>query len=93
MSRVYSGPTSQSQANYLSIQLFGTWTLVSFILRKYNAYDIENKEIYTMTTWTYVIALPYFVSEWLVFETMSIRKGTPPPPATATESTGRTAKE
>ncbi|KAJ8059531.1 hypothetical protein OCU04_011189 [Sclerotinia nivalis] len=93
MRRTYSGPTSHSQVADLNTRLFGTWTFVSFILRTYAAYNMENREIYTMALWKYGIALAHFVIEWLVFETMSIRKGIVPSLVIATVSMGWMMKE
>lgn len=64
-----------SQVPDLSSRLFGTWIFLSFIIRTYAAYSIEHKEIYAIAFWTYVIALAHFLSEWLMFGTLSIRKG------------------
>ncbi|KAG5519643.1 hypothetical protein PMAC_001798 [Pneumocystis sp. 'macacae'] len=54
-------------ANALGARLFGTWTLVSAVVRLYGAYHIGDAVVYEMTLWTYYIAALHFVSEWLVF--------------------------
>ncbi|KAF2200216.1 ergosterol 28 [Delitschia confertaspora ATCC 74209] len=81
--RVYSGtrstssssrsPSESSTANSpvtpLSARTFGTWTLLSSIIRLYAAYNITNPQVYQLALWTYGIAWVHFVSEWCVFGT------------------------
>ncbi|KAL1959753.1 hypothetical protein VTO42DRAFT_1339 [Malbranchea cinnamomea] len=48
-------------------RLFGTWTLLSSIIRLYGAYYINEPHVYDLTMVTYGVALAHFVSEWQVF--------------------------
>ncbi|KAG5436904.1 hypothetical protein PCANB_001657 [Pneumocystis canis] len=64
--RVYN--TAQNQVNSLGTRLFGTWTLVSAIVRLYAAYHISNSIVYEITLWTYYIAAFHFITEWLIFK-------------------------
>lgn len=71
----------------LSSRLFGTWTLLSAVARGYAAYNIGSKEIYAIAFSTYAIALVHFGSEWLVYKTMTMRKGLLPSFAVASITT------
>ncbi|KAG4306363.1 hypothetical protein PORY_000351 [Pneumocystis oryctolagi] len=61
--------------NPLGTRLFGTWTLVSAVVRFYAAYHISNSVVYEITLWTYYIAAFHFLTEWLIFK--SVRFGIP----------------
>jgi len=62
-----------SPATPLSSRTFGTWTLLSAVVRLYAAYQIDQQLVYDLAIWTYAIALGHFVSEWLVFRTARLR--------------------
>jgi hypothetical protein len=66
---------SKSFATALSSRTFGTWTSLASIVRIYAAYNIENRAIYEMALWTFVLAGWHFLSEWFIFKTT--RWGTP----------------
>ncbi|PWW73481.1 Erg28-like protein [Tuber magnatum] len=51
----------------LSSRTFGTWTVLSAILRVYAAYHIHDPVVYDLAMWSYAVAGAHFVSEWLVF--------------------------
>ena len=57
------------QITALPSRIFGTYTLVSAIIRLYAAYNIENPQLYQLAIFTYAIAWSHFISEWLIFET------------------------
>jgi hypothetical protein len=59
----------------LSARTFGTWTLVSSIIRAYAAYNITNVHVYNLCIISYVIALWHFGSEWLIYKTCKFDKG------------------
>ena len=65
--RVYSA--RPQEVTLLSSRTFGTWTLLSAIVRVYAAYNIANRAVYDICVWSYVIAGAHFFSEWLVFRT------------------------
>ncbi|XTI92813.1 hypothetical protein V2W45_1248748, partial [Cenococcum geophilum] len=48
----------------LALCLFGTWKLLSTIVRAYAAYNIHDKTIYSLPLWTYVVALAHFGGEF-----------------------------
>jgi len=87
--RVYSGPTTLSsvQITPLSARTFGTWTFLSAIIRLYAAYRIDDKDIYALALWTYVIALAHFGSEWAVYGTVRWGRGIAPSLGIAVGST------
>lgn len=66
---------ASAQVTALSGRLFGTWTLLSTVVRSYAAYRIASGDIYTMAFLTYAIALGHFSTEWLAYGTASMRKG------------------
>jgi hypothetical protein len=59
----------------LTARIFGTWTLLSSVIRLYAAYYISNPQIYQIAFATYAIAFFHFYSEWLVFGTAKWGKG------------------
>ncbi len=76
--RIYSeDPTAQnkspekpsSQVTALSARTFGTWTLLTAIVRLFAAYNLNNPAFFALGFCTYLVALLHFFSEWLVFGT------------------------
>ncbi|KAH3667852.1 hypothetical protein WICMUC_005252 [Wickerhamomyces mucosus] len=70
--KVYS---NTDQVNPLSARTFGTWTLISSIIRFYAAYYLSNPQIYQITLASYLIAFFHFSSEWLIYKTTKLDKG------------------
>ena len=68
---VQSGPETTA----LSSRLFGTWTIVSAVVRLYAAYNISNPQVYQLAIWAYAIAWVHFMSEWMVFKTAAWGRG------------------
>ena len=82
--KVYTGPsptkaTTPSQAlspvTPLSARTFGTWTLLSSVIRLYAAYHISNPQVYELAFWSYAIAWAHFGSEWLGFGSTRLGAG------------------
>ncbi|KAL2110064.1 hypothetical protein VUR80DRAFT_1671 [Thermomyces stellatus] len=71
-SPAHKGATDQ--VTPLAARLFGTWTLVTSVVRLYAAYNLHLGPVYDMAIWTYVVALGHFASELLVFKTMTFGK-------------------
>ncbi|AOW27158.1 hypothetical protein MG5_01522 [Candida albicans P57072] len=71
--RVYE--KNPNQVSPLSARTFGTWTLITSIVRFYGAYYLQNKQIYELTQFTFAIAAWHFLSEWLYFGTCKLGKG------------------
>lgn len=68
-------PKAADQLTPLAGRLFGTWTLITSIVRLYAAYHLHIGPVYNIAMWTYVVALAHFASELFVFKSMSL--GTP----------------
>lgn len=66
---------SLSPSTPLSSRTFGTWTLITAIIRFYAAYHISNPQIYELAFATYLVAGFHFYSEWLWFGTARWGKG------------------
>ncbi|CAE6416101.1 unnamed protein product [Rhizoctonia solani] len=82
--RIYS---KQSQnVTPLQSRTFAIWTLTSAILRFYCAYHVNEKVVYDLTMWTYVLAFGHFTSEFLVFRTAGLGPGLLSPMIVATTS-------
>ena len=64
-------PKAADQLSPLAGRLFGTWTLITSIVRFYAAYNLHLAPMYNIALWTYVVALGHFGSELFVFKTMS----------------------
>lgn len=74
------------QVTNLSARTFGTWTLITSIVRLYGAYHLGNPQVYLLVQWTYVVAFWHFFSEWLVYGTCKFGKGIAGPAIVATTS-------
>ncbi|CAG8956437.1 hypothetical protein HYFRA_00003821 [Hymenoscyphus fraxineus] len=84
--RLYQGSAARKQVTDLSTRLFGTWTVLSVVVRTYAAYNLDNKEVYAITLFTYAIVSGFFASEWLVYKTVKPGKEIAPTFAVATIS-------
>ncbi|MCJ1475918.1 ergosterol biosynthesis protein [Lambiella insularis] len=60
----YKGPAAASQCTDLNARTFGSWTLLSGVVRAYGAYRIDNPDIYAMVFASYVIVLAHYSIEW-----------------------------
>lgn len=63
------------QVTHLSARTFGTWTIITSIVRFYAAYYITNPQVYELAQWSYAVAAFHFISEWLVYGTCKFGKG------------------
>ena len=63
-------PKATDQLTPLAGRLFGTWTLITSIVRCYAAYHLKIGPVYNIAYWTYIVALGHFVSETFVFKSM-----------------------
>jgi len=68
--RTYEGPIARAQVTDFGSRMFGTWTILSCIIRCYGAYRIDNPDVYFFVLCTYIVALSHFGSERLYFGTM-----------------------
>ncbi|EDR08689.1 uncharacterized protein LACBIDRAFT_190509 [Laccaria bicolor S238N-H82] len=59
----------------LQARTFAVWTLTSAVVRAYAAYHINEKIIYDMAMFTYLIAFGHFSSEILIFRTARAKGG------------------
>ncbi|KAM5345255.1 hypothetical protein ACJ41O_011117 [Fusarium nematophilum] len=64
-------PKAADQMTPLAGRLFGTWTLITCIVRCYAAYNLHIGPVYTIAYWTYIVALSHFASELFVFKSMT----------------------
>ncbi|CAZ80359.1 unnamed protein product [Tuber melanosporum] len=71
--RIYC--TRPHEVTALSSRTFGTWTVLSAILRIHAAYYIQDPIVYDLAIWSYVVAGAHFVSEWLVFGSAGLNAG------------------
>ncbi|KAG8448956.1 hypothetical protein GDO86_015866 [Hymenochirus boettgeri] len=71
--KLYTG--SPNQVNGLQARTFGVWTLLSSVIRCACAVDIQNKMLYHLTLWTFVLALGHFLSEVGIYHTAEITIG------------------
>lgn len=63
------GVRTVDQVTPLAARLFGTYTLVSAIVRLYASYHLEMEPVYMMAMWTYLVALGHFILEGAVYRT------------------------
>ncbi|QKX60545.1 uncharacterized protein TRUGW13939_07690 [Talaromyces rugulosus] len=64
---------NETPSSPLASRTFGTWTLLSSVVRLYAAYNITNPVAYDLALWTYSIALAHFVSEWAVYGSAQLK--------------------
>lgn len=64
-------PKATDQLTPLAGRLFGTWTIITSIVRCYAAYHLNSGPMYNVAIWTYVVALSHFASELFVFKSMT----------------------
>ena len=64
-------PKATDQLTPLAGRLFGTWTLITCIVRCYAAYNLHIGPVYTLAYWTYIVAFGHFASELFVFKSMT----------------------
>lgn len=64
-------PKAADQLTPLAGRLFGTWTIITSIVRCYAAYHLNSGPMYNIAIWTYVVALSHFASELFVFKSMT----------------------
>ncbi|KAI1373998.1 Erg28-like protein [Hypoxylon crocopeplum] len=60
---------TQDQVTPLAARLFGTYTIISAIVRFYASYNLHLAPVYNITIWTYIVALTHFGSEWAIYKT------------------------
>lgn len=63
------------QVTHLSARTFGTWTLITSLVRFYAAYHIGNAQVYELAQLSFLVAGGHFVSEWLVYKTTKFGSG------------------
>ncbi|TRY91777.1 hypothetical protein DNTS_023737 [Danionella cerebrum] len=61
--------------NALQARTFGIWTLLSSTIRACCAIDINNRTLYLLTLWTFVLALGHFLSESFLYQTAPLTTG------------------
>ncbi|KAI8628322.1 hypothetical protein F5Y19DRAFT_476727 [Xylariaceae sp. FL1651] len=66
------GGRNIDQVTPLAARLFGTYTLISAIVRIYASYNLHLAPVYNIALWTYIVALLHFGSEWAVFRSAYI---------------------
>lgn len=71
--RVYSN--KPQEVTKLSCRTFGTWTLISCIIRFYGAFYLDEIHIYQLTMFSYMIALLHFLSELIIYRTCRLDAG------------------
>ncbi|KAI9896076.1 hypothetical protein N3K66_008976 [Trichothecium roseum] len=64
-------PKAADQLTPLAGRLFGTWTLITSVVRCYAAYNLHLGPVYNLAMWTYVVALGHYASELFVFKSMT----------------------
>uniref|UniRef100_A0A4W4H5Y5 Ergosterol biosynthesis 28 homolog n=1 Tax=Electrophorus electricus TaxID=8005 RepID=A0A4W4H5Y5_ELEEL len=71
--KLYTG--TPDFVNGLQARTFGIWTLLSSIIRCACAMDIQNRTLYHITLWTFVLALGHFLSEAFIYKTAPLTIG------------------
>ncbi|KAI9293751.1 Erg28-like protein [Neoconidiobolus thromboides FSU 785] len=69
---IYSG--NKQQVTELSSRLFGTWTLISGLIRLYSAFYINNQHVYSLCLLTYLLAFFHFSTELFIYKTVKLNR-------------------
>ncbi|KAK7418903.1 ergosterol biosynthesis protein [Neonectria punicea] len=67
----HNDPKATDQLTPLAGRLFGTWTLITCVVRCYAAYNLHIGPVYTIAYWTYLVALGHFATELFIFKSMT----------------------
>ncbi|KAJ7363971.1 Erg28 like protein-domain-containing protein [Mycena albidolilacea] len=70
----------------LQARTFAAWTITSAVVRGYAAYHLNQKIVYDMTLFTYLIAFGHFASELLIFRSATPNPGVISPVIVSTTS-------
>ncbi|CAK9783131.1 unnamed protein product [Cutaneotrichosporon oleaginosum] len=70
---VYAGKPEQMTP--LAGRLFGAWTAMAAVVRLLAAYDISNQGLYDLAICAFGVATLHFTTEWLVFGTVKLNRG------------------
>ncbi|KAJ7650348.1 hypothetical protein FB45DRAFT_887653 [Roridomyces roridus] len=70
----------------LQARTFAAWTITSAVVRGYAAYHLNEKIVYDMALFTYLIAFAHFASELLIFRTAAPNPGVIAPVIVSTTS-------
>ncbi|KAF8920268.1 Erg28 like protein-domain-containing protein [Mucidula mucida] len=70
----------------LQARTFAIWTLTSAVVRAYAAYNINEKHVYDMAFFTYLIAFGHFSSEFFIFRSVTVNPGSMSPVIVSTLS-------
>lgn len=65
-------PTAVDQVTPLAARLFGVYTVLAGVIRVYGAYRVNDPALYQLCLFTHLLAAAHFVSEALVFKTISL---------------------
>ncbi|KAJ7170615.1 Erg28-like protein [Mycena crocata] len=83
--RIYNNVPAAS-VTPLQARTFAAWTITSAVVRGYAAYHLNEKIVYDMTLFTYLIAFGHFASELLIFRTATLNPGVISPVIVSTTS-------
>lgn len=70
--KVYSQATDITP---ISVRTFGTWTLITSVVRLYGAWYPNIEPIYQLTLASFIVANLHFNIEWLVYKNCKFDKG------------------
>ncbi|KAJ7475794.1 hypothetical protein FB451DRAFT_257070 [Mycena latifolia] len=70
----------------LQARTFAAWTITSAVIRGYAAYHLNQKIMYDMALFSYLIAFGHFASELLIFRTATPNPGVISPVIVSTTS-------
>ena len=72
-----TGPTitANSPVTPFGARAFGGWNLLSAVIRLYAAYHVDNREVFQLVIWSYVISTIFVCSEVWVYDTARWKSG------------------
>jgi len=68
----HTDPKAADQCTPLAARCFGTWTFLTSVVRLYASYHLSYGPMYNLAYWTYLVAFGHFVSELLIFKSMTL---------------------
>ncbi|PWN30866.1 hypothetical protein BDZ90DRAFT_257920 [Jaminaea rosea] len=72
--KVYSSPSGSLSSTPLTARLFGTWNILSALVRFACAYQPKNTPVYALCAATFILALVHFGSEAALYGNIDVKK-------------------
>jgi hypothetical protein len=69
----------KNEVTPLTARIFSVWTLLATVVRFACALDIHNKSLYRTCIITFIVAIVFYLNEYLIMKTVALWPGALPP--------------